>query len=346
MSTEASHVFISYSRRDTEAMQRIVAFLRSQNIKVWVDNEKLTPGTPIWEEEIEKAINSAFVVLVILSPDAKGSGWVRREITFADQYHKRIIPVLVRGDNNNSIPLRLITNQYIDLRKIDNEKLENLVAIILSPTLIKLPDLSAPQNIFERITKMLKSLFEKSRIQINSRVLISITGLIFLTPILWLLWLQIIFFTSTSVDQQAVSFPIVQSVKIEDNIDYKASHLFLGGIQMELDIKTASVLENQPCIITVYFKDQNNNFITTQRSFSSFFSPYISDDNRVSAYTKITPASQYSNLTVHFFVPYTAFINSSLHQDNSHIRLYAEVYSIFNKALIIRSEPITFIMKK
>ena len=92
------HVFISYSRRDDIVMRRTVAFLRKQGIKVWVDNEKLTPGTPAWEEEIEKAINSAYAVVVILSPDAKNSEWVRREITYADQYRKRVFPVLVNCD--------------------------------------------------------------------------------------------------------------------------------------------------------------------------------------------------------------------------------------------------------
>ena len=77
-----SHVFISYSRKDSEAMQRIVSFLRGHGIKAWVDNERLVPGTPIWEEEIEKAIKGAFAILVVLSPDAKGSEWVRREITY------------------------------------------------------------------------------------------------------------------------------------------------------------------------------------------------------------------------------------------------------------------------
>ena len=50
------HVFMSYSRRDEETMRRIVAFLRNQGIKVWVDNEKLIPGTPVWEKEIEKEV--------------------------------------------------------------------------------------------------------------------------------------------------------------------------------------------------------------------------------------------------------------------------------------------------
>ncbi len=52
-------------------MRRVVEFLRKHGISVWVDNEKLVPGTPIWEEEIEKAIISAGAVVVLLSPDLK-----------------------------------------------------------------------------------------------------------------------------------------------------------------------------------------------------------------------------------------------------------------------------------
>ncbi len=126
----ARHVFISYSRRDDIVMRRTVAFLRKQGIKVWVDNEKLTPGTPVWEEEIEKAINGAYAVVVILSPDAKNSEWVRREITYADQYRKRVFPVLVNGDEDASIPLRLITRQFVDIRANEDIGLNSLSAAI------------------------------------------------------------------------------------------------------------------------------------------------------------------------------------------------------------------------
>jgi len=47
---------MSYSRMNEAVMQRIAAFLRKQGINVWVDNEKLVPGTPIWEEEIERQL--------------------------------------------------------------------------------------------------------------------------------------------------------------------------------------------------------------------------------------------------------------------------------------------------
>src|ERR1041385_4216126 len=117
---------MSYSRKDEDAMRSIAKFLRAEGIKVWVDNEKLIPGTPIWEDEVEKAITSATAIVVILSPESKNSEWVKREISLADQHHKRIFPVLVRGDENTSISLRLINRQYVDLRGAKEKSLKSL----------------------------------------------------------------------------------------------------------------------------------------------------------------------------------------------------------------------------
>ena len=111
-------------------MRKVAFYLRDQGFKVWVDNEKLIPGTPAWEESIEIAIKNAFAVIVILSPDSKGSEWVRREITYADEFHKRVFPVLVKGAEDVSLPLRLITRQYVDLRKDEDAGLNALSAAI------------------------------------------------------------------------------------------------------------------------------------------------------------------------------------------------------------------------
>jgi hypothetical protein len=111
---------MSYSRKDEGIMRRTTAFLRGKGITVWVDNEKLVPGTPIWEAEIEKAIRAASAIVIFMSPDSKDSEWVRREITLADQYRKRIFPVLVSGDEDSAITLRLVTRQFVDVR--GNEK--------------------------------------------------------------------------------------------------------------------------------------------------------------------------------------------------------------------------------
>lgn len=119
-------VFLSYSRKDEESMSLIAKYLRAQKIKVWVDNEKLIPGTPIWEDEIEKAIKNASAIVVVLSPDSKNSEWVKREMTMADQNQKRVFPILIRGDEKNSISLRLINRQFVDLRENWEEGMKSL----------------------------------------------------------------------------------------------------------------------------------------------------------------------------------------------------------------------------
>ena len=52
-------VFLSYSRHNKDVMQRVVVWLREAGFDVWFDNEELTPGTPMWEAEIESAIAAA-----------------------------------------------------------------------------------------------------------------------------------------------------------------------------------------------------------------------------------------------------------------------------------------------
>ncbi len=107
-------------------MQRIALRLQNQGLSVWIDNEKLIPGTPVWEAELEKAIKTAGAVVVVMSPASKQSDWVRREITLAEQYHKRIFPVLADGDEESAISIRLITKQFVDIRKNEPAGLDAL----------------------------------------------------------------------------------------------------------------------------------------------------------------------------------------------------------------------------
>jgi hypothetical protein len=95
----------------------VIRELRERGVHVWVDIENLIPGSPAWETEIERAIRGEAGIIVLLSPDSNNSEWVRREISFAEQNRKRIFPVLIRGDEYDSIPLRLSSHQRVDLRR-------------------------------------------------------------------------------------------------------------------------------------------------------------------------------------------------------------------------------------
>lgn len=122
-------IFMSYSRKDRDIMQRISNDLGINGITVWTD-ENLTPGTPLWRQAIETAIESAGCVIVILSPDAKQSPWVQRELDYASTQDKPIIPLLVGGDQRNAIPLTLISAQWADLRENYDVQFTNVLTTI------------------------------------------------------------------------------------------------------------------------------------------------------------------------------------------------------------------------
>ena len=131
MSTSTNqYFFMSYSREDTVKQRRIVRELRERGLNIWVDVENLTPGTPTWEREVETAIRGATGIVVLLSPEANNSEWVRREISFGEQHRKRIFPVLIEGDDHTSTPLRLANHQRVDLRTHIESGLDELAVAL------------------------------------------------------------------------------------------------------------------------------------------------------------------------------------------------------------------------
>ena len=110
-----THIFISYSRVDTDIMYRVKNFLLFHKFNVWTD-ENLQPRTPSWADAIQEAIENAYCLVVLLSPDAKKSRWVKEEMRYADMQNIRIFPLLVRGNEQNSVPFGFITSQYVEIK--------------------------------------------------------------------------------------------------------------------------------------------------------------------------------------------------------------------------------------
>ncbi len=110
------HVFISYSREDTEYVALLVEELRENSHDVWLDTSDISGGTN-WAEEIEKAISSSYALIVIVSKDSKKSEWVKKEIELAKKANKKfpIIPVLI---DKSTLPRILARNQTIDFTRM------------------------------------------------------------------------------------------------------------------------------------------------------------------------------------------------------------------------------------
>lgn len=108
-------VFLSYSHQDTLIMQRVRDDLRAAGLSVWTD-EGIEPGTPSWKRAIQQAIESATCLVAILSPAAKYSEWVERELEYARVQGIPVVPILAQGDEKTAVPFDLITRQFVDIR--------------------------------------------------------------------------------------------------------------------------------------------------------------------------------------------------------------------------------------
>lgn len=128
-----SQVFLSYAHVDAPAMATVRAALHRSGLAVWTD-EHLVPGTPAWTAEIQAAIERATALVVLLTPAAKDSPWVNREIEYAEVRGTPILPVLAAGSVGDAVPITLIRAQHVDLRHTG--ALDLLVAMLapVAPT--------------------------------------------------------------------------------------------------------------------------------------------------------------------------------------------------------------------
>jgi WD40 repeat protein len=119
-----TQVFISYSERDRETMEKIRNSLRRESLTVWTNTTDVQTGED-FQSAIDRGIEQTDNLVYLVSPDSVQSEYVRKELEYAVSLHKRLIPILVRETPPESIPLALQGVQYIDLT--DNVKEDDYV---------------------------------------------------------------------------------------------------------------------------------------------------------------------------------------------------------------------------
>jgi len=113
-------VFLSHSKEDKPFVRELADFLLkdpSDQIKIWLDERQITPGSNIVTKISDGLATSDFIIL-ILSPASVNTNWVTEEWTDAfwlqtNQQQTKIIPVLYR---DCMLPPLLRNKAYIDLR--------------------------------------------------------------------------------------------------------------------------------------------------------------------------------------------------------------------------------------
>jgi predicted RNA-binding protein with RPS1 domain len=87
------HAFISYSQTDRSYVDRLAAYLTDAGVAIWFDDEVKT-GEP-FGARIQQAIDDCAAFLLVLTPAAMASKWVRREISYADEQGKPMFPIML-----------------------------------------------------------------------------------------------------------------------------------------------------------------------------------------------------------------------------------------------------------
>jgi len=103
-----SHVFISYSRKNSECVYSVVEEMKKSDFPVWVDLESISI-TNVWLEKIEQAITEARVFMLFWSAEAQESDYVTHELHIAKKLSiESKIEVLVVMLDNTPFPLDYI----------------------------------------------------------------------------------------------------------------------------------------------------------------------------------------------------------------------------------------------
>jgi hypothetical protein len=110
-----AQIFISYSRKDIGFVRTLAGDLEKAGYEVWWDLTDLRGGDD-WLRVIPSAIESSEYFIVVLSPNATVSDWVKKEYTQALSSGKKIIPLML---TRSSVPFALNTINYVDFTSDD-----------------------------------------------------------------------------------------------------------------------------------------------------------------------------------------------------------------------------------
>lgn len=136
-------VFLSHAHQDADFARRLAADLREEGRPVWLAPDSIRPGEK-WVEAIERGLAESGVFLLVLSPEATASRWVRTEAAAAiDLEHEGAVRVIPLDVAAAAPPLLWRQYQYVSFRDSYEAGLDALLARLEEPDADEAPDAPA-----------------------------------------------------------------------------------------------------------------------------------------------------------------------------------------------------------
>ena len=110
-------VFISYSSKDREFVDRLAFALVAKRIKIWLDKWEMHPGDSLIDK-IQDGLTESGYLLVVLSENSVESEWCKKELNSGlmreiEEKKVHVIPIVI---DDCKVPLFLKEKLYADFR--------------------------------------------------------------------------------------------------------------------------------------------------------------------------------------------------------------------------------------
>lgn len=167
------YVFLSYSRKDAEFVDRLSNDLQQAGVRIWKDTEQINPGEQ-WLHAIENALNDAVVLLYVSSRNSRGSGWVDAELSsIVGSSGESVVPIIIDDKGEEDLPHVLRAYQWVDFRTTYDKALGELLAIfpdsVKEPNAIPTPPNSSKGYVFISYTEEDSDFVEDLRVFLSDK---------------------------------------------------------------------------------------------------------------------------------------------------------------------------------
>jgi hypothetical protein len=126
-----AEVFLSHSSKDQRFASRLAAVFGRHGVKVFYSKTNIR-GAQQWHDEIGHALARCDWFVLVLSPAAVRSEWVKRELVYALQskrYRRHIAPLLLKPCKIDKLSWTLLGFESIDFRTSFEKGSEELLAL-------------------------------------------------------------------------------------------------------------------------------------------------------------------------------------------------------------------------
>ena len=126
-----TEIFLSHSDQDRQFVEELVDMMRRHGLRVWYSRSNVLGGQQ-WHDEIGEAILRYDWFVLVLSPNAVESTWVKKELMFSfhlNHFENKIIPLLHQPCNYKQLSWTLVSIQLIDFTQTFEQGCRDLLRV-------------------------------------------------------------------------------------------------------------------------------------------------------------------------------------------------------------------------